>query len=64
MTSTTIWAAAVLRRKHPGALVDPELPRVFVRGGGLELTSTPSRRESRPSVLPHEINDLRHLTCG
>jgi hypothetical protein len=30
----------------------------FVREGGLELTSTPSRRESRLSVLPHEINDL------
>ncbi|CVM38658.1 Uncharacterised protein [Streptococcus pneumoniae] len=38
--------------------------RRAVREGGLELTSTPSRRESRPSVLPHEINDLRHLTCG
>lgn len=37
---------------------------MMVREGGLELTSTPSRRESQPSVLPHEINDLRHLTCG
>lgn len=35
-----------------------------VREGGLELTSTPSRRESRRSVLPHKINDLRHVTCG
>lgn len=35
-----------------------------VREGGLELTSIPSRRESRPSVLPHKINDLQHVTCG
>ena len=33
-------------------------------GEGVELTSTPSRRESGQDVLPHRINDLWHMTCG
>ncbi|OOE02544.1 hypothetical protein UN64_20255, partial [Fictibacillus arsenicus] len=42
----------------------PSCKRPAVREGGLELTSTPSRRESWKGVLPHEINDLRHVPCG
>lgn len=35
-----------------------------VREGGLELTSTPSRRGTTESVLPHKTNDLQHVPCG
>ena len=60
------WPPALRTRKTP----EPENqipgrgPFHSVREGGLELISTPSRRESRYDVLPHKVNDLQHVNCG
>jgi hypothetical protein len=39
-------------------------PSLVLDNGGVELTSTASRRESESGVLPHRINDLPRVVCG